>query len=263
MNPEMEKWLRHKIFSEVDIEIAKHKESLRDGIMTERGSRHRVNSTNELGESGSRARSYTPSRASKEASRYHLPSEPNAPGTPRASKYRLTLSDGFDQIAERISRHEASRSSLVECRYHQEPKPGAETRGQSADRSATNDGAGVASGSRRYDTPGGRIERLGVGRSTTPDYHKRYVSNMTGSSLGEAAGSPSHAVPPSPRRSRAASFLTAMRDPQQAAPWSREPQANPTFGIGVAGSAGVAGETGVLPTRKKAKAQGISLSSSH
>jgi len=228
--------LRRNIMLEVERDITREREhTTNSGV---------VASMNQLGQEGSRTRSFTPSRRSRDACRFHEEAagpQQIAPGTPRRSKFSAGLTGG-----EPV--HSAAHNIVQECRYYREPSH-ARARSVSAERdrsmlkgfeakesvrfrsgsSMSRDAGEVVAGShdtiRRFDTPGGLTERMGKFRSTTPDYHRRYASNMAGV-LGSARPEPEVAkvqVPPSPRGQRAAALAPAdVRMAQQAPPWERQ-----------------------------------------
>eukprot|EP00928_Gymnodinium_smaydae_P071841 TRINITY_DN55320_c0_g1_i1.p1 TRINITY_DN55320_c0_g1~~TRINITY_DN55320_c0_g1_i1.p1 ORF type:complete len:432 (+),score=54.72 TRINITY_DN55320_c0_g1_i1:106-1401(+) len=126
-------------------------------------------------------RSLTPSRNSREALRYHASMKQREAPAPA----------------------EASYHSRQDCRYHEPPRPLTRTRSLTPEggsfrrhapagppsSAASDAGAGAAAAGRetnsrmRHDTPGGQAASLGRTRSLTPDYYRRYATNLAGSSL--------------------------------------------------------------------------------
>lgn len=124
------------------------------------------------------ARPLTPCRTSTEAFRFHsaLPKR---------------------EVREAPYPKEDSYQARQGCRFHASTSPRQRKTRDSfsqdtswADKSGV-EAAGCVSDSRRLDTPGGQATSLGRARSTTPDYHRRYGSNLSGSSLpGSRVGAP-------------------------------------------------------------------------
>lgn len=249
LSSEPEAQLRRNLLLEVEKGVAEERRNLRERVRGDKTARGggtglrvsastdampRVSSMDELGEGGSRDRMHRPSRGSKEACRFHLQLGPGTPGTPRAMRERSadcirSKPGGMIELASNAPRHE-------ECRYFQGAKPRARSvsaerqRGLALGLASSGSGAAGVAPIRRYDTPGGLIERLGKTRSTTPEYHHRYSLNMIGSSLGGSGlvgiasqGSEgTSASTPLLRGSAAALPPAAIREADRSAPWARD-----------------------------------------
>jgi hypothetical protein len=229
--------LRKSLLLEVERASAQQCNGLRESVQLNRASGataarspSTVISIDQLGSArGSEKR--TPSRNSREACRFHLPQGTNTPGTPRTSAFshRGLAPD----LTEQTAVHKPDHSALEECRFHTKPTPRARSAG--ADRRSAfglelGGAAGCLSHNRRHDTPGGRIDRLGKVRSTTPDYHVRYAGNVLGSSLScssavltEGLKSPRQPLQASPRSRGTADTPAAIRASQRNAPWEQSP----------------------------------------
>lgn len=169
--------------------------------------------------------------------------------------------------------HSVDHAVLQEFRFHREPRTRARSASVERDRSllagfaagepsssrsrasfASNPGevtAGSHTTIRRFDTPGGLTERMGRLRSTTPDYHRRYASNMAGVFGGTDQELDNPRVMPSPRGVRAVAIApTDVRMAQKAAPWERQ-------GEGLSQCPG-----STRPTKGSIKPQAFSFSSS-
>lgn len=140
---------------------------------------HAAKSSSDMLVQGSRhSRSLTPSRGSREACRYHCPTGSTL-YTPRGTRF----SDNLGKQDDQKPKHHTSNSVMEQCRFYQESR--ARSAGPER-RAVLETGAGGCAGfanRKRLDTPGGLTECIGTFRSATPDYHRRYASNMAGSSL--------------------------------------------------------------------------------
>lgn len=156
------------------------------GNLDTAGSRRLIRWSTSMADIGAESNArLSPSFRLREAARYH------APVTPRRAE----------------PQHEAPYSAREECRFHREPVLRSPTDAQDAFR----DSAGALSArSRRLDTPNGRMEMLGRARGRTPDFHRRYTTNLAGTSLSGMA-CPAPASPRSVRR-------TGLRNPQVSPP---------------------------------------------
>eukprot|EP00927_Polykrikos_kofoidii_P066097 TRINITY_DN61757_c0_g1_i1.p1 TRINITY_DN61757_c0_g1~~TRINITY_DN61757_c0_g1_i1.p1 ORF type:complete len:471 (-),score=45.13 TRINITY_DN61757_c0_g1_i1:327-1739(-) len=102
------------------------------------------------------------------------------------------------EVREAPRPKEDSYEARESCRYHSSASPrprnfrDSVTRESSVARSNRAGAAGVNSDrSLRLDTPGGQATSLGRARSMTPEYHRRYSTNLAGSSLpGSGVGAP-------------------------------------------------------------------------
>jgi hypothetical protein len=148
------------------------------------------------------------------------------------------------------SSHESSYRARQNCRFHESPSNRQLLRVRSADsgglrqrskQADASSAAGRASDSHlRHDTPGGQDRSLGRVRSLTPDYYRKYATNVGGSSLpgSWAAGQGSGETPRSVRSlrrqvaydPRSTNFTASVKDRHECRYFSDVPEDMHNYG---------------------------------